>query len=82
MLKQITLAAAAAFTVWLAAPAPAQAGTEYPWCAIYSERSVGATNCGFVSLAQCQATVNGIGGGCARNPAYPEPAPRKPQRQR
>ena len=42
----VTLAAA------IAVPSPAQAGIEYPWCAQYSERSVGATNCGFSTLAQ------------------------------
>ena len=35
-----------------------------PWCARYPE---GASNCGFYSLAQCQATVSGRGGFCDRN---------------
>jgi Protein of unknown function (DUF3551) len=36
------------------------------WCADYS--GIGATNCGFHSFEQCQATVSGIGGFCRRNP--------------
>jgi hypothetical protein len=84
MLKLIAgpLAAVAALAMFLAVPSPAQASERYPWCAVYSERSVGATNCGFVSLAQCRATVMGIGGSCQRNPTYREPASRKQQRQR
>jgi hypothetical protein len=58
-------------------PAPAQAGIEYPWCAVYSESTIGATNCGFSTLAQCRAAISGAGGGCYQNPAYavasPEP---------
>lgn len=88
-LKQGALTAAA-----LAAPlaaifvvgsvAPARAGIEYPWCAVYSERSVGATNCGFSTFAQCAATVHGIGGMCMENPRYLPPAPtsRKPRKPR
>ena len=50
------LAAAAVLTT----PAKAQ---NYPWCAQYSGRALGgAQNCGFVSFAQCMATVSGIGG--------------------
>jgi hypothetical protein len=35
-----------------------------PWCARYPE---GASNCGFYSFAQCQATVSGRGGFCDQN---------------
>jgi len=42
----------------LGTPAHAQ---NYPWCAQYSGRALGgAMNCGFVSFAQCMATVSGI----------------------
>ena len=40
------------------------------WCAQYSGRAGGATNCGFFTLEQCRATVSGIGGFCAPNPFY------------
>lgn len=54
----------------------AKAGVEYPWCAVYRESTVGATNCGFSTLAQCRATISGIGGMCLANPAYVGPPPR------
>ena len=33
----------------------------YPWCAQYGT-GMGGMNCGFISFAQCMATVSGIGG--------------------
>jgi hypothetical protein len=33
----------------------------------------GSSNCGFVTLQQCQATVSGIGGFCVRNQFYTGP---------
>ena len=71
MLKIITVPlAAAALMAMAAVPSPAQAGTEYPWCARYADNTVGATNCGFTSPAQCRLAVSGVGGGCYPNPAY------------
>lgn len=71
--------------VLLAAPmvlitAGSASAQNYPWCAQYSTRG-GATNCGFVSFAQCQATVRGIGGFCQRNPMY-VPQQSRPKRYR
>ncbi len=60
----------------------AQAGIEYPWCAVYSESTVGATNCGFSTLAQCRATISGVGGMCIPNPAYVGPPPRPQPKRR
>jgi hypothetical protein len=58
----------------LGAPAQAQ---NYPWCAQYSGRALGgAMNCGFVSFAQCMATVSGIGGFCVQNNTYQPPVRR------
>jgi hypothetical protein len=45
----------------------------YRWCAEYSGRMGGSSNCGFVTLQQCQATVSGIGGFCVRNQFYTGP---------
>lgn len=60
----------------------ALAGIEYPWCAVYRESTVGATNCGFSTLSQCRATISGVGGMCTPNPAYAGPPPRhQPKRQ-
>jgi hypothetical protein len=51
------------------------------WCAQYSSPG-GATNCGFYSFEQCQATVSGIGGFCMRNPFSPSAAePRRRYRR-
>ena len=69
---RIILAALATFGAISFFSATANAQTIYsPWCAIYSDRS-GATNCGFENLAQCRATVSGIGGYCQPNPFFVE----------
>lgn len=57
-------------TAGLSAPARAQ---NYPWCAAYDTGDQ-ALNCGFVSYAQCMATVSGIGGFCMPNNTY-QPVP-------
>ena len=53
----------------------------YPWCAFYSGDGSGGTNCGFLTLEQCRATVSGIGGFCGPNQFYnpqrPASRPRK-----
>jgi hypothetical protein len=72
-MRLLLLALVGAITV-LGTPAQAQ---NYPWCAQYSGRALGgAQNCGFVSFAQCMATVSGIGGFCVQNNMYQPPAPR------
>jgi len=44
---------------------PARAEVQYPWCAqLAGEDGDGGINCGFVTLAQCRATISGIGGYC------------------
>lgn len=55
---------------------PAQAIIEYPWCAQYGVRDDGGRNCGFTTLAQCQAAVSGVGGFCERNTLYRGPVKR------
>lgn len=37
---------------------------KYRWCAQYSGRAGGSSNCYFVTLQQCQAAVSGVGGFC------------------
>jgi hypothetical protein len=54
------------------------------WCAQYSGSHGGATNCGFYTLAQCQAAVSGVGGFCSPSPYYypnQQPVPRQLRRQ-
>jgi len=53
----------------------------YPWCAYYSGKEGGGTNCGFTTFQQCLATVSGIGGSCNVNTQYqPPPGPHPPTR--
>ncbi|MGA7002234.1 MAG: DUF3551 domain-containing protein, partial [Pseudolabrys sp.] len=42
----------------------------YRWCAVYSGDAGGASNCGFLTIEQCRATVSGIGGFCEPNQFY------------
>lgn len=49
--------------------APASAETIYPWCAQYGGDNDG-TNCGFSTIAQCQAALSGNGGFCVQNPFF------------
>jgi hypothetical protein len=75
-------AALAAFALF--AP-PAAHADPYKWCAIYGGEDGGGTNCGFVTIAQCRATLSGIGGNCELNPFYTgpqEPAERARKRNR
>ena len=55
----------------------------YKWCAHYGLGDAGgASNCGFVTLDQCQATVSGIGGFCAVNQFYTGPKERPAKHRR
>ena len=48
----------------------------YPWCAYYSGRSGGGTNCGFMTFQQCMDTARGLGSNCQPNTQYqPPPGP-------
>jgi Protein of unknown function (DUF3551) len=53
----------------IAPAAHAQSAYDYPWCAIYANRS-GAQACYYASYEQCAATMSGIGGYCIRSPYY------------
>jgi uncharacterized protein DUF3551 len=83
-MRSLSILLAAASLVVLM-PAPEAAAQNYPWCAQYTVRG-GARNCGFVSFAQCMATVSGIGGWCEQNamfqPGPNRPPPRKVRRAR
>jgi hypothetical protein len=75
----LALSAIAATTVFNT-PTKAQ---NYPWCAYYSGKEGGGTNCGFTTFQQCLDTVSGIGGSCQRNNLYqPPPGPHPYTRQR
>ena len=69
-----TLAVAALSLAAVLAASPARAYDlpydPYPWCAVYSGDAGGASNCGFLTIEQCRATVSGIGGSCEPNQFY------------
>lgn len=68
--------------LWLTATAPAQAEEPYRWCAEYSgSDGSDGVNCGFDTLAQCRATISGIGGNCYENSAWPGPRPKPKKRK-
>ena len=59
------------------APAYEMPYDPYPWCANYGGDASGSSNCGFLTLEQCRATVSGIGGYCDHNQFYnPRPGAR------
>jgi hypothetical protein len=70
--------------LFAAAPAKIATAQNYPWCAHYSEGGMlGATECFFSTLEQCQASVSGVGGFCDRNPWYaPARKGKKPRRKK
>jgi hypothetical protein len=69
----VAVAAAASF-----APRSASAERYYPWCAYYDDW---ASSCGFMTRAQCLATVSGAGGLCRPNP-YAAPRDDNPRARR
>ncbi len=79
------LTVAAGLAAWLFAAAGTANANPYKWCAFYSGgRDGGGTNCGFVTIEQCRATIAGIGGSCGLNPFYTgsEQRPAKKSRKR
>jgi hypothetical protein len=46
-------------------------GRQGLWCAHYG---TGLNDCSFYSFEQCQASISGNGGSCARNPFVTSPA--------
>lgn len=83
-LTTLALAALAVPAVLSTSPASAyeMPYDPYPWCAVYGGDAGGASNCGFLTIAQCRATVSGIGGSCEPNQFYnPHPAARARKRK-
>jgi len=54
----------------------AQSAYDYPWCAVYTNRS-GAQACYYATYEQCMATMWGIGGYCVPSPYYRGPRPHR-----
>jgi hypothetical protein len=53
-------------------PSAAQSPYDYPYCALRGDRG-GGQSCYFQTLAQCRASLVGIGGTCIHNPGYRGP---------
>jgi hypothetical protein len=66
-LVHLPLMIAGAVLLATTASSNAQSAYDYPWCAIYNNRS-GAQACYYTSWAQCMATMRGIGGTCIESP--------------
>jgi Protein of unknown function (DUF3551) len=66
------IAFALLFSLIVMAGAGTAQADPYRWCAVYSGggEGDGGSNCYFMTLAQCQATVSGVGGFCAPNNFY------------
>ncbi len=70
----LAVAAGAFWTLNASTPAVAQADP-YRWCAeMGGGNDGGMVNCYFITRAQCEATVAGVGGFCRLNHFYTGPA--------
>jgi len=57
-----------ALAIALGGAMPGAQAQNYPWCSNFADGA--GTNCGFSTLAQCQAEILGSGGYCDRNTQY------------
>ena len=65
----ITLFGSAAAAALMLFAAGAVSADSYKWCAVDSNG--GGTNCGFVTVEQCRATISGQGGFCEPKQVLP-----------
>lgn len=75
-INRISLAIAGATLLAGLSTAQAQSAYDYPWCALYNNRS-GAQACYYATWEQCMATMWGIGGTCIPSPYYRGPRPER-----
>ena len=74
--------ALAAFMLIAATSAASAQSDPYRWCADYGGfRGGGGSNCYFMTLQQCQATISGVGGTCRPNPFFTGNAKEQPKRR-
>lgn len=52
----------------LSASAPSASAQDAPWCSSGTMGGLSTTRCEFYTLAQCRATISGLGGTCIENP--------------
>jgi hypothetical protein len=74
------LAVAAGFAISLSFITSSATADPYKWCAAYG--TPGGTNCGFVTIEQCRATISGMGGFCEPNQFYTGPETTPTSRKR
>jgi len=74
MLVRISLLIIGAALLGSVSTLHAQSAYDYPWCAVYTNRS-GAQACYYATYEQCMATMWGIGGYCRPSPYYRGPRP-------
>jgi hypothetical protein len=65
------LAVAVGFAIALSVITSSAIADPYKWCAAYG--TPGGTNCGFLTIEQCLATLSGNGGFCEPNQFYTGP---------
>jgi len=65
------LAIAAGLAISLSFITSSATADPYRWCAAYG--TPGGTNCGFLTIEQCRATLSGNGGWCEPNQFYTGP---------
>jgi hypothetical protein len=68
MFKMVIGLALVGFALSLSSIASSAIADPYPWCANYG--TPGGTNCGFITIEQCRATISGMGGFCEPNQFY------------
>ena len=68
-MQRIFWASAAAAIAVMSYVDSAAAEVTYPYCAMRGGRG-GYESCGYISFAQCLATIRGAGGWCQVNPRY------------
>jgi hypothetical protein len=74
LLKSTPLVALTGLLMFCAFSTGPAAADPYRWCAVLGATSDLGTNCYFVTLEQCQATISGVGGFCTPNYRYAGPA--------
>lgn len=74
-MKFVLTLAVAAGALWAASSTPSMAQADpYRWCAEFGGgNDGGSSNCYFITRAQCEATVSGVGGFCRLNHFYTGP---------
>ena len=60
---------------------PWQVSRNYPWCAFMNVAD-GINECLYTTIAQCRASVSGVGGYCYQNPSFVPPPPPPVRRTR